>query len=72
MNLKLEHQKEFKKIEKIAREMGKKEKNSRRYNNLDKRIKKIYYKIMRYREFRYNEKSVEALKNIKKDDKYSY
>ena len=67
-NIKLNHNEEFEKIEKISREMKTKTKDSRQYKILNKRIKKIYDNIIRYRSIRYKEKSVEYLNKLKEEN----
>lgn len=67
-NIKLNHNEEFKKIEKISREMKTKTKDSRQYKILNNRIKKIYDNIIRYRSIRYKEKSVEYLNKLKEEN----
>lgn len=66
-NIKLNHDEEFKKIEKISKEMQTKTIDSRQYKILNNRIKKIYENIKRYRENRYKEKSLEYLNKIKEN-----
>lgn len=66
-NIPLNHTEEFKKIEKISKEMQKKTVNSRSYLILKNRIKKIYDGINRYRQVRYNEKSLEYLNKMKEN-----